>query len=253
MAYSIGEVARLARISVRTLHHYDEIGLVRPTSRSDAGYRLYTRRDVERLQQALFYRELGFPLEEIARVLTDPAFDRRSALMTQRELLVERAGQVRALVALIDKTIEALDRGEDMTTESLFDGFDASRYEEEAKERWGGTKEYAESARRTRRYKKDDWKAIKQDAAAIVEAFAQAYDARTPATDAAAMDAAERHRQHISRWFYECSYEIHVGLGEMYVADPRFSASYDEARPDRPGLAQYIRDAIRANGERANG
>ena len=250
MAHTVGNVSRMARISVRTLHHYDEIGLVKPSSRTPAGYRQYTAEDVEKLQQVLFYRELGFPLEEIARILADPAFDRRRALVDQRELLAERAEQVRALVALIDRTIEALDRGECMSREALFDGFDPSRYEEEARERWGGSPEYDQSVARTRRYTPDDWKAIRAEAAAVVEAFAAAFDAGTAPSDARAMDLAERHRQHVSRWFYECSSEIHVGLGEMYVADPRFSAGYERMRPERPGLAQYIRDAIRANARR---
>jgi len=249
MAHTVGDVARMARISVRTLHHYDQIGLVKP-SRTDAGYRLYTERDVERLQQALFYRELGFPLEEIARILADPAFDRRRALVDQRELLVERADQARALVALIDRTIEALERGEDLSEEGLFDGFQPSRYEEEARERWGETPEHEESVARTRRYGKEDWQAIRAEAAAIVEGFAAAFDAGTPATRPEAMGLAERHRQHITRWFYGCSFEIHVGLGEMSVADPRFSAHYE---PVREGLAQYICDAIRANAVRAGG
>lgn len=248
MAHTVGDVAKMARISVRTLHHYDEIGLVVPSSRSGAGYRLYTEPDLERLQQVLFYRELGFALEKIARILADPGFDRRRALVSQRELLVKRADETRALVALIDRTIEALDRGGEVSREDLFDGFQPADHEEEARERWGGTEEYAESVRRTRRYRAEDWKAIRAEAAAIVDDFAAALDAGAAATDARAADVAERHRQHISRWFYPCSSEIHVGLGEMYVSDPRFAANYE---PVRPGLAAYIRDAIRANADRA--
>jgi len=250
MARTVGEVSRMARISVRTLHHYDEIGLVKPSSRTDAGYRLYTGEDLGRLQQVLFYRELGFTLEEIGRVLSDPAADRRSVLVNQRELLMERAERTRALVALIDRTIEALDQGESMSQEAMFDGFDPSQYEEEAHRRWGGTAEYEESVKRTRRYKEEDWKAIRSEAAQIVEAFAAALDAGAAPTDAKPMDVAESHRQHITRWFYPCSYEVHVGLGEMYVADPRFSAHYE---PVRPALAEFIREAIRANAGRANG
>jgi DNA-binding transcriptional MerR regulator len=248
MAHTVGEVARMARISVRTLHHYDEIGLVVPSSRTAAGYRLYAEPDMERLQQVLFYRELGFALEKIARVLADPGFDRRRALVSQRELLVERAEHARALVSLIDRNIEALDRGERVNREELFDGFEPAAYEAEARDRWGGTQEYEQSVARTRRYGAEDWRAIRAEAAAIVEDFAAALDAGAAPADERAADVAERHRQHISRWFYDCSREVHVGLGEMYVADPRFAANYE---PVRPGLAAYIRDAIRANAERA--
>jgi MerR family transcriptional regulator, thiopeptide resistance regulator len=249
MAYTVGDVSKMAHVSVRTLHHYDELGLVKPSSRTEAGYRLYTPRDLERLQQVLFHRELGFSLEDIARMLADPAFDRRRALMTQRSLLAERAEQARALVDLIDKTIDALDQGEPMSHEDMFNGFDPTQYEEEAKERWGGSAEYEESIKRTRRYTREDWKRLGVEAGAIHEGFAQAMDAMVPPTDARAMDLAERHRQHISRWFYPCSFEIHTGLGQMYVADPRFAANYE---PIRTGMAQYICDAIRANAERSS-
>jgi DNA-binding transcriptional MerR regulator len=246
MAHTVGEVAKVARISVRTLHHYDEIGLVVPSSRSEAGYRLYEEPDLERLQQVLFFRELGFSLEKIARTLADPGFDRRRALVSHRELLVERADQALALVSLIDRTIQALDRGENVSREELFDGFQPASYEEEARKRWGGTKEYEASVARTRRYGTEDWKAIRSEAAAIVDDFAAAFDAGAPPTGPRAMDVAERHRQHITRWFYACTAEIHLGLGEMYASDPRFTANYD---PVRPGLAEYVRDAIRANSE----
>jgi MerR family transcriptional regulator, thiopeptide resistance regulator len=249
MAYTVGDVSRMARVSVRTLHHYDEIGLVKPTSRTEAGYRLYAPRDLTRLQQVLFYRELGFALDEIARMLADPAFDRRHALLAQRALLVQKAEQAQALVQLVDKTLAALDQGEDMSHEDLFDGFDPSQYEEEAQQRWGGTPELAECARKTSAYTKADWEAIGAEGAEINDAFVAALDAGLSPRDLPAMDAAERHRQHISRWFYACSFEVHVGLGEMYVADPRFAANFE---PIRSGLAQYVCDAIRANAARAS-
>jgi DNA-binding transcriptional MerR regulator len=247
MTYTVGDVSRIARISVRALHHYDEIGLVRPTARSGAGYRLYTDSDLERLQQVLFFRELGFKLDEIVRILADPGFDRREALIAQRALLAERAEQARSLVELIDKTIAALDGGTTMKREEMFDGFDPAAHEEEARSRWGHTAEYAESMRRTKGYTKDDWAQIRAESNAITDAFAKAAEAGVAATDARAMDVAERHRQHIDRWFYPCSKAMHRGLGQMYVADERFAASYEKARA---GLAQFICDAIAANAAR---
>jgi DNA-binding transcriptional MerR regulator len=235
-------------MSVRALHHYDEIGLVQPSARSAKGYRLYTPADLDRLQQVLFYRELGFPLEEIRRILAEPAFDRRRALLAQRARLAEQAARAAALVALVDKTIATLERGETMTPEEMFDGFDPSKYEEEARARWGKTESYAESARRTARYTKDDWATLRAEADALTQAFADAMDRGTPPGDPAAMDIAERHRLHIDRWFYPCPPRMHAGLGEMYAGDPRFAANYDKVRP---GLAVYVRDAIRANAQRA--
>ena len=162
----VGEVARLARVSVRTLHHYDEIGLLSPSERSESDYRLYTDEDLERLQSVLFFRELGFALDDIARIVGDPGFDRRSALLAQRELLAERAARLADMVAAIELALETDERGLTMSKEDMFEvfgDFDPSEYEAEVEERWGDTDAYKESARRTRRYTKDDWARFKAE------------------------------------------------------------------------------------------
>jgi DNA-binding transcriptional MerR regulator len=247
---TVGALARLAGVSVRTLHHYDEIGLLRPSGRSRSGYRVYTGADLERLQQILFFREVGLPLEDIGRILKDPAFDRRKALVAQRALLVEQGERLRATVALIDKTLDALEKGIAMKPGEMFEvfgDFDVKGHDEEAARRWGDTEAYAESARRTKRYTKEDWKAIRDDMQAIGAAFAEAMASGAKPTDAAAMDVAERARLHIDRRFYPCSRAMHVALGQMVVTDPRFADTYERIRP---GLAQFVCDAIRANAER---
>jgi MerR family transcriptional regulator, thiopeptide resistance regulator len=243
----VGEVARLADVSVRTLHHYDRLGLVTPSERSEADYRLYARRDLERLQTVLFYKELGFPLETIRGLLADPAFDRRQALSAQRDLIAERALRLKALLRLIDTTITAMDGGIQMSKEEMFEvfgDFDPAEYEDEVKQRWGDTDAYKESTRRTSRYTKDDWKRYKAESAEILDSLAALMDAGVSPTGPRAMDVAERARLQIDTWFYPCSREMHSGLGQMYVADPRFSATYDKVRP---GMAQYLCDAIQAN------
>lgn len=250
MAYTVGEVAEIAGVSVRTLHHYDEEGLLKPSARAPAGYRQYTEADVERLQLVLFYRTLGFKLDEIKRQLDDPEYDRRAALVSQRALLAERAERARALVDLVDRTILALDGDTVMDAKALFDGFDPAEYEEEAKARWGRTAAYIESQRRATKYGPDDWKKMKAEAEATTAALAALAASGARPDDVRAMALAEAHRLHIDRWFYPCSSEVHVGLGEMYVADERFTATYDEVRP---GLARFLRDAIVANAARAGG
>ena len=135
-----------------------------------------------------------------------------------------------------------------MKPEEMFEGFDPSKYEEEARDRWGKTDTYAESKRRTARYGPDDWAAIRAEADAITAAFADAKRAGVPPHDASAMAIAEEHRRHIDRWFYPCSPRMHVGLGEMYVSDERFAASYEKRLP---GLTGYVCEAIRANASRA--
>src|SRR5438132_1379631 len=199
MPHTVGDVARIARVSVRALHHYDAIGLLVPSTRTDAGYRLYGDADLERLQQILFYRELGFPLEDIAQLLRDPKLDRKQALFVQRALLVEKRDRADAMITLVDRTLEALEKGETMSHEAMFEGFDPEAHEAEAKEKWGDTPQYAESKRRTKRYRAEDWAAIKAEAKEIGEAYGRAMDAGASPRDPIAMDVAERARLHIDR------------------------------------------------------
>ncbi|WP_169946806.1 MerR family transcriptional regulator [Microbispora sp. H11081] len=250
MSYSVGQVARIAGVSVRTLHHYDEIGLLTPGERSAAGYRRYTEPDIDRLQRVLFYRELGFSLEEIAVVLDDPGVDPLTHLRRQHELLRGRIGRLEQMAAAVQRAMEATRMGVSLTPEERFEvfgDFDPGKHAEEAEERWGGTDAYEQSRRRTARYTKDDWRAVKAEAAEVLEAFAAAFAEGAPADGDRAMDVAERHRAHITRWFYDCTYEIHKGLGELYVADPRFGAGYEGVAE---GLSGYVRDAVHANAAR---
>jgi len=234
---------------VRALHHYDEIGLVSPSGRSEAGYRLYDEGDLERLQQVLFYRELGFALENIREVMAAPEFDHAAALREQRRLLEEQGDRLRAMIDAVDAAIAAHEGGYAMSDDEMFEvfgEFDPKQHEAEAEERWGGNEAFQQSAARTKQYRKEDWERIKAEVDAINAAFADAMTAGVPATSTGAMEIAERHRQHISRWFYDCSPELHRGLGEMYVQDERFTATYEAVRP---GLGQYVHDAVVANAE----
>jgi DNA-binding transcriptional MerR regulator len=251
MALTVSQLARLAGVSVRTLHHYDALGLLRPSERSAAGYRLYGEGDLQRLQQVLFFKELEFPLEDIKRIVCDPAFDLHAALRMQRQLLTEKATRIRALLQTVDATLGALEKGTAMTKEEMFEVFgeyDPSKYQEEAQQRWGDTDAYKESARRTARYGKKDWERIKAEGDAITAGLARLLEAGRAPASTEAMALAEQHRQHISRWFYPCSHAMHRGLGEMYVSDARFTENIDRTRP---GLAAYWREAIRANADRA--
>jgi len=246
-AMTVGEVARLAGLTVRTLHHYDEIGLVVPGGRSDAGYRLYGRPEVERLQEVLFFRELGFGLDEIKEIVSRSGYHRTGALLRQRELLESRAERLLAMIDSVDTVIEAERQGMDLDNEEMlevFGDFDPAQHQAEAEERWGDRDAYAESARRTAGYTKQDWEQMGGEADDINQAMLALKDAGVAADSPEAMAVAERHRAHISKWFYECSPQIHSGLGAMYVADPRFTANIDKAGE---GLAQYLSDAIAAN------
>jgi len=244
----VSELARRTRLTVRTLHHYDRIGLVRPSRRSAGGYRLYAARDLGRLEQVLFFRELGFALEDIRKIMNARAFERQRALAAQRALLVEKAGRVRRMIETIDQTLAALTRGEDPVPDEkefdMFGDFEPKQYEDEVKQRWGNTDAYRESQRRTKQYGPAQWKAIKAEAETITRELADRMAEGTTPDAPAALALAERHRLHMDRWFYPVSHAMHVKLAEMYVSDPRFTATYDDVRP---GLARYIHDAIQAN------
>lgn len=247
--FPVSEVARITGVTVRTLHHYDDIGLLVPSERSDAGYRRYDEDDLLRLQQILIGREQGLALEEIRRSLDDPHFDRRTALLEQKLQLRERSRRTDAMIRAVDAALALLDEtpGGTVDMQQLFDGFDPSQYEAEAETRWGDTDAYRESAKRTKRYTQADWEAIKAEQAAIyADAFA-ALAAGHAADSAEVVDIAERHRQSIGRWFYPCSVTMHVGLADMYEADERFAKSIDRFGD---GLSQYLVAAIRANAER---
>lgn len=251
MSHTVGEVAKLAHVTVRTLHHYDRMGLLSPSERSEAGYRRYSLTDLELLQQVLFYRELGFRLHEIKNLMRDGGIDRCEALLGQRDLLEMRVARLQAMVGLIDRTLVSLEGGIAMGKEEMFEvfrDFDPSQYEEEAKERWGEMDAYRESAKRTSGYTKDDWQRIKMEGEGHLKTMVTLLDQGVPPNDPRAMDVAEEARLALDRNFYPCSHEMHVGLGEMYVADPRFASYYDQ---HRPGLAQWFCDAIKANAERA--
>lgn len=241
----------MSGVSVRTLHHYDEIGLLPASGRTEAGYRLYSDTDLRRLQRILFYRELDFGLEEIARILADPAAGAGDHLRRQHRLLRERLARTTALLDALELEMEARQMGISLTPEEQLEVFGTDRlgeHQEEAERRWGDTDAYKESQRRTGAYTKDDWIAIKREADENVAALASALSAGEPADGAVAMDLAEAHRRHIGRWFYECSHAAHRGLAELFVADPRFTRTWEDAAP---GLARFVHDAIVANADRA--
>jgi DNA-binding transcriptional MerR regulator len=241
---TVGEVSALAGITVRTLHHYDERGLLSPSARTEAGYRLYCERDLERLQEILGWRALGFSLEEIGGLLDEAGRDRLSALRMQRELVDAELARLAGLARALDRAIATVEQGDQQQEETMFIGFDPSEYEDEARERWGQTDAYKQSARRMASYGEEQWREIKARAEEIERRLAQLLRSGQPADGEPARAAAEQARLHIDRWFYPCSVELHRALGEMYVADPRFAANYEKAEP---GLAVYVRDAIVAN------
>ncbi len=243
---TVGRVAASTHLTVRALHHYDAIGLVRPSHRSQAGYRLYTEQDLQRLQQVLVFRELGFGLDEVRTLIDAPPERRRDALLSQRAALLERQRHADAVLEAVDATLHALERNVPMNTDTLFRGTDRfanGEYAQEAERRWGESDAWKTSRKRTGGYSKDDWARIEQEAEAITTDFLAAMQQNLPIDHDAVRALAERHRSHIERWFYPCSPAMHAQVASLYTGDPRFQAHYDR---HAVGLAAYIESAIRA-------
>ena len=251
MSLSVGEVAKRTGVSVRSLHHYDAIGLLTPSGRTPAGYRQYDYDDLVRLQQILVYRALGLGLDDIADLLADDGTgDPVHHLREQRQRLTDAIDRLERQLAAVDKTLEARTMGIQLDPEEMFEVFgdhDPAQYADEAEQRWGQTDAYRESHRRTSRYTKDDWVRIAAETAEIEDRFAVALAAGVLATDEPAMVVAEAHRQNITTWYYDCGYDVHRGLADLYIADERFAAHYDDRAA---GLAAYVHDAIHANADR---
>ncbi len=235
--------------TVRTLHHYDRIGLLVPAGRTASGYRHYSDDDVERLRQILTYRELGFGLDRIAEILDDPGADTRTHLARQHALVTQRIERLRAIARGLEHLMEADTMHLDLTAAErleLFGDFDVDAHAEEARRRWGGDA-FAESQRRAGSYTKADWDRHNAEADEIYRALAGLLAEGAPADGQAAMDLAERHRAHITLWFYDCTTEIHRGLGELYASDERFTATVDA---HAQGLSTFLREAFAANADR---
>lgn len=241
--WTVGEVADLTRVSVRTLHHYDAVGLLRPSERSEAGYRLYTAPDLRRLHRILTLRDLGFALADITSLLDADEAGQRRALEMQAALLREQLAatrrRLRAVTSLLqeDKTMNTQD------IKTLFDNFDHSQYEAETKERWGDTEAYRQSAERMKGYGPAETERMKTEGAEIQARYAALLAAGTAPDSPEAAEVAEAQRAYFDRWFYDCSPEMLKNVSHVWVDDPRFTANLDRVRP---GLAAYQFAAVQA-------
>ncbi|WP_025028907.1 MerR family transcriptional regulator [Caldalkalibacillus mannanilyticus] len=242
MSYKVKEVAELAGISVRTLHHYDRIGLLKPDTVNSSGYRLYSDQDLEKLQQILFFKELGFSLQETKKILENPHFDRKQAFQTHLELLKKKRNRLEEMILSVTKTIQSIEGGVHMDKKEMFRAFDMSeveKYAEEISKRYGNSEAYRESQEKTATYTKEDWREKMSQADKIYQKFASLMD--KGAHDPKVQEAVSEWRAYITDNFYNCTPEILRGLGDMYVLDERFTTNIDQYKP---GLALFLKDAI---------
>lgn len=239
--YSVKKLSKLAGISIRALHHYDHIGLLKPAERAESGYRYYRRAELFRLQQILFYRELDYSLAEIGKILDDPAFDLKKSLLSHRAELIKRADRTQRLLDTIDKTIVQLENETDMISdEEMYEGFSKDAVEEmrqEAIDNWGEEQVKA-AEQKVKAMGKERWKEVQQEGDEISKRLAALMD-REPSASEVQQEVANHYR-HLCM-FYEVSKERYLALGEMYVQDERFTAHYDKFGE---GLAEFLNKAI---------
>ncbi|MGO1759192.1 MerR family transcriptional regulator [Mammaliicoccus vitulinus] len=243
MEMTVKELAKIVGISVRTLHHYDDINLLNPSNISESGYRLYSEDNLDRLQQILFFKELDFPLKKIKEILDDPSFDKQEALHMHKKLLMNKRKRIDQMIQTIDQTTRHMKGEINMTKEEKFIGFDFNKneYEAEAREKWGGkTVEHAN--KRIHNLSETEKKSKEEEMNEIFRAFAE-YRETSPESEAA--------QSIVQKWYdylnanidYEYTLEVFDGIGEMYVSDERFAKNIDKFGK---GTAQFASEAIKA-------
>ena len=240
--YKIKEVADLVGVSVRMLHHYDKIGLLKPEAVSPAGYRLYIDKDLERLQQILFFKELEFSLQEIKDIIYSPSFDRKDALKTQEKLLIKKKERLEEIIKIVKKTLQSINGGMEMDKKEMFKAFDMSgiekdqvKYSEEIKQKYGKTDAYREAEEKTSKYTKEDWDRMQVEGDEILNKIVSLMDKGS--ADTKVQKAVGELRQHITDNLYNCTPIIFRGIGDMYLNDKRISEN-------KEGLAKFLKDAI---------
>lgn len=240
MAYTIKEIADLAGVTTRTMRYYDEIGLLSPASMGENGYRYYDEGSLLRLQQILFFRELDVPLKDIQLIMSRPDFNLLRTLEKHRSALQRRAKRLDELIYTIDQTIATITGDWVMTAKDYFGGFDESQYEEEARERWGDTPQYAESQKKWACYSKEQKEAIKAEGGRLTERMVTRNPNASPDDPAVQATIGEYHA-YINKYFYTCEVGFLRGLADGWVADARFASNFEKMRA---GGAEFVREAV---------
>ena len=240
MKMQIKEFAKLTGVSVRTLHYYDEIGLLKPALvDAQNGYRFYDENSLLRMQEILFYRELDFPLKSILEILSSPDYDKQKALAEQRKLLELKKERLERIIDALDGATKG------KVTMTAFDNSDyetaRKQYENEAKERWGKTEAYKEHQEKTADYSKDKWQAVNDGLMEIFAKFAECKQNGNTADSDDAQALVKELQNYITENYYTCTKDILAGLGQMYIADERFKTNIDEKGE---GTAEFVSQAI---------
>lgn len=235
----VKEVANITGVSVRTLHHYDEIGLLSPAQVTEAGYRQYSNDDLKMLQQILFFRELNFPLKQIKEIIYSPNFNQAEALELHRSMLLEKRKQLDVMLETLDRTIRHMKGEIEMTNKEKFQGFDFSHnpYEQEARERWG-SKAVDEANAKIRRMTKEQQSSLSEK---MNEIYTRLAALRSSAPESEEAQAGIKEWYDFLNSMGKYTPEAFKGLGQMYVDDERFTTNIDKFGE---GLAVFMRDAM---------
>ncbi len=240
-SYTVNQLAKLAGVSVRTLHYYDQIGLLKPSFTKANGYRFYGEKELLRLQQILFFRELEFSLEDVKDIVDAPGFDIVLALKDHKKLLAIKVKRLTGLLTTIDNTIDKIKKNIPMDDKDLYGSFskeEMEKYQAEAKERWGQTEAWRQSEERTKKMGKEGLKKVLEESGKLTLEIAS-HMGEDPKSEVV-QGLIVKHYDGL-RAFYEPNVEIYRGLATMYVDDPRFKANYEKVKV---GLAEFMRDAM---------
>ncbi|QHZ48574.1 MerR family transcriptional regulator [Bacillus sp. NSP9.1] len=241
MDMKVKEVAEMVGVSIRTLHHYDQIGLLTPKEITDSGYRLYSEENLEKLQQILFFKELDFSLKEIKRIINSPSFNRQEALILQRKMLIEKRNRVDKMIETIDKTIKHMMGEIQMTNEERFEGinFNHNQYEKEARKRWGDQPVNKINAK-LERMTKDEHKGLSEKWDMIFNKLALLRD-QSPKSKEVQVTIKEWY-DFLNENFGKYSPDAIYGLGQLYINDERFTKNIDQYGH---GLANFMSEAMK--------
>ena len=236
MKMQIKEFSEYTGVSVRTLHYYDEIGLLKPAQVDQhTGYRFYDEDSLLRMQEILFYRELDFPLKSIAEILASPDYDKEKALDQQRRLLILKKERLERLISAIDSAMKGAN------VMKAFDNSEFEKYKSEAKEKWGKTDAYKEHAEKTKGYSQNQWQNSADGLSNIFAEFASCMEDGNDAGSVPAQALVEKLQNYITDNFYTCTKQILAGLGQMYVCDERFAENINQ---NGEGTADFVSQAI---------
>lgn len=231
---TVNEVSKIAGISVRTLHYYDEIGLLQPKATTEAGYRLYGDEELERLWQILFFRELDFSLAKIREIIHNPSFDKEKALNQHKKLLLQKKKRLNKIIKSIDITLK---KGFDVNMIDVFNMENYEKYKEEAIQKYNDMA--INTYKKTSKYSKKKWEEITKESNIIYNQLAVNMDKEVG--DNLVQELIGQWRNHITTYYYDCTLDIFRGLGQLYVDDERFTKNIDKTKE---GLAKFMKEAI---------